>query len=158
MPACAEGGMGGLAVGRAATPRAPPGVAHAHMASGDWPAAQGHTPEACLLLWVGASEMTPWGPGAGLGVAEHQGAPPMQQRPRRRSLGLVGRGWWDRSQGNCSFSVYFFKSSSCLLLLLFLQIEIHPFSIFTFYFMSLFCLFLFNYTSRACSYLRADIV
>ena len=85
----------------------------------------------------------------------------MQQGPWRQSPGLVGRGQWGQSRGNCSFSVYFLKSSSCLLLLLlllFLQIEIHPFSIFTFYFMSLFCLFLFNYTSRACSYLCADIV
>lgn len=53
------------------------------------------------------------------------------------------------------FSVEIFLK---FLFLFFLQIEIHPFSIFTFYFMSLFCLFLFNYTSRACSYLCADIV
>lgn len=62
---------------------------------GDWPVAQepGHTPEVCLLLWVGASEITPWSPGLGLGLAEHQGALPTQQEPWRepRQVGVGSR-------------------------------------------------------------------
>lgn len=101
---------------------------------GDWLAAQGHTPEVCLLLRVGASEMTPWSPGAGLGVAEHQGAPPMQQGPWSQSPGLVGRGRWDQSQGDCSFSVYFLKFFLLIIIIVIIFTNRNT-SLFHFYFL-----------------------
>lgn len=73
---------GSLAVGRAATPRGDRLGSRVHAwRLGGWPVAQGpgRTPEVCLLLRAGASERTPEEPGGGAGVAEHQGAPPMQQ-------------------------------------------------------------------------------
>lgn len=98
-----------------------------------------------------------WSPGLGLGgVAEHQGAPPTLQGPWRQS-------WVRQVGGNCSVDLWiaFFSVSFSIFILnfFFLQIEIHPFSISMFYFMSLFCLFFFfNYTSSACSYLCALIL
>lgn len=75
----------------------------------------------------------------------------MATEPREGGAQAVGAGHVAIALWIAFFSMGFlFKN------FFFLQIEIHPFSIFTFYFMSLFCLF--NYTSRACSYLCADIV
>lgn len=61
----------------------------------------GRTPEVCLLLRVGASGTTPWSRGAGLGLAEHQGAPPKQQEPRRHPGGQWGGAW-----GSCSVDCF----------------------------------------------------
>lgn len=113
-----------------------------------WGRGPGCIPEVCLL------PLEPRG-GAG-GVAEHQGAPPTLQGPWRQS-------WVRQVGGNCSVDLWiaFFSVSFSIFILnfFFLQIEIHPFSISMFYFMSLFCLFFFfNYTSSACSYLCALIL
>lgn len=111
------------------------------------PVGPGLTPEVRPLLWAGASEGTPLEPRGGVGAAEHQGAPPT-------AVGGVATGGWGGdgaghgatvlwiaflSVGFSLFSVfnsYFFK-----FLFYFLQIEIHPPSVFIFYFMSLFRLF-----------------
>lgn len=65
-----------------------------------WPE-PGHTPEVCLLLWVGASEGTPWSTGVGLGLVEHQGAPPMQQEPWRQPR--AGGAWAEGRVIACNF-------------------------------------------------------
>lgn len=147
MPACVRCGMGESSCRRVATQCGEPlgCVMHGAWEAGLWPRdgspcwgwGPGRIPEVCLL------PLEPRG-GAG-GVAEHQGAPPMLQGPWRQSWG-----WQDG--GNCSVDLWiaFFRVSFSIFILnsFFLQIEIHPFSISMFYFMSLFCLFFFL-TTRA---------
>lgn len=108
-------------------------------------------------LWAGDSETTPLETKGGAGGrAEHQGVPPMQQETWRRGQGWAGgranRGAIVPWIADFKARDFFFFSNVIFFLILnffFLQIEIHPFSIFTFYFMSLLCLFFFFLTTRA---------
>lgn len=60
----------------------------------------------------------------------------MQQGPWRQSPGLVGRGQWGQSRGNCSFSVYFFKKFFLLIIIIIIVIFTNRnTSLFHFYFL-----------------------